>query len=98
MVLLLTLLSKLAAWAFFGVLIAGLYAILEPLKRVRRSLEQIAMGVRAIEQQTAPLGHHVEAVAVSLTAAANGVEAAAQGLAAVDRDLDAAAPALRTPR
>jgi hypothetical protein len=95
---LLTILSALAGWSLLGVLMAGLYAILEPLKRVRRSLERIAMGVRAIEQETAPLGGHIEAVAATLGEAGRGFGAVAGRLGDVDRDLDGAVPALRRAR
>ena len=91
----LTILSALAAWSLLGVLMAGLYAILEPLKRVRRSLEQIAMGVRAIEQETAPLGRHIDAVAATLGAAGGGFSAVARRLGDVDQHVDGAVPALR---
>ena len=95
MVLLLAFLSKMAAWALLAVLGAGLLRILKPLESIRRSLERITMGVRAIEQETAPLGAHVDAVATSLTQTADTLGATARQLAAVDRDLDAAASALR---
>ena len=95
MKLLLSLLSVLAGWALLAELIVGLFAILKPLERIRGSLQQIAMGVRAIEQETAPLGPRAEALAATLSATGGGVETAAARLAAVDRDFDAAAPALR---
>lgn len=56
MVLLLTVLSVLAVWALLGLLVVGLLLIFKALDSVRRNLEQIAMGVRAIETETAPLG------------------------------------------
>ena len=95
---LLTMLSALAAWSLLGVLMAGLYAILEPLKRVRRSLEQIAMGVRAIEQETAPLGGHIDAVAGRLAETGAGFGAVARRLGDVDQHLDGAVAALRRAR
>lgn len=55
MALLLTLLSVLAFWAFLTVLVIALLLIRKVLEAVRRSLEQVTMGVRAIEVQTAPL-------------------------------------------
>ena len=48
MKLLLTILSVLAGWTLLGELLVGLLAILKPLERIRGSLQQIAMGVRAI--------------------------------------------------
>jgi hypothetical protein len=95
MKLLLSVLSVLAGWALLAELIIGLLAILKPLERIRTSLQQIAMGVRAIEQETAPLGARAEALAATLSATGGAVEAAAASLAEVDRDFDAAAPALR---
>ena len=92
---LLTTLSVLAGWSLLGVLVAGLLTILKTLESIRRSLEQIAMGVRAIEKETSPLGSHVEAVAATLGTAGETVDAAARRLADVDRDLEAAGPALR---
>ena len=91
----LTALSVLAGWAFLNLLIAGLLLILKPLESVRSSLEKIAMGVRAIEQQTAPLATGAGALGPSLKEAANALSAAAWRLEEVNRDLDAAGPALR---
>ena len=91
----LTTLSVLAGWAFLNLLIAGLLLILKPLESVRSSLEKIAMGVRAIEQQTAPLATGAGALGPSLKEAANALSAAARRLEDVNRDLDAARPALR---
>lgn len=55
MVVVLTVLSVLAVWGLLALLVLGLLVILKALEAVRRNLEQIAMGVRAIEQETAPL-------------------------------------------
>jgi hypothetical protein len=52
MPLLLTILSVLAVWALLGVLTMGLFLIRKALQDVRIYMEKIAMGVRAIEQQT----------------------------------------------
>ena len=95
MVLLLAFLSKLAALALLAVIGTGLYSVLESLKGVRRSLERITMGVRAIEQQTAPLGTRAETLIASLDGVADGVEAVNRQLAAVNHDLNAAVSALR---
>ena len=91
----LTTLSVLAGCAFLNVLIARLLLILKPPESVRGSLEKIAMGVRAIEQQTAPLATGAGALGPSLKEAADALSAAAQRLEEVHRDLDAAGPALR---
>lgn len=95
MPLLLTILSVLAAWAFLAVLVVGLFLILKPLESIRGNLEKITMGVRAIEQQTRPLGVRVDTVTDTLIDADDTVGAVARRFSEVDRDLDAAAPALR---
>ena len=66
MTVLLTVLSVLALWSFLTLLVIGLLLILKPLESVRKHLEQIAMGVRAIETQTAPLRPGVEHIAGDL--------------------------------
>lgn len=96
MVLLLTILSVLAAWAFLMLLVIGLLLILKALESVRAFLQKITMGVRAIEQQTAPLGAHTDALTASLKEADGALCAAATRLADVDRGLRAAAPTLRS--
>lgn len=58
--LLLAVLSVLAVWALLGVLAIGLVMVLKTLQSVRGWLERIAMGVRAIESETAPLGREVD--------------------------------------
>jgi hypothetical protein len=96
--LLLTVLSVLAAWTLHGVLLAGLLSILRPLEQVRRYLRRITMGVRAIEQQTAPLAGHAQALIGTLGETSGATAALARQLTAVDRDLDAAASALSSRR
>jgi hypothetical protein len=56
MLLLLTILSVLALWSLLARLIVGLLLIRKTLESVRITLERIAMGVRAIEKETEPLG------------------------------------------
>jgi hypothetical protein len=56
MTLLLTILSALALWAFLTVLVVALLLVLKALEGIRGHLQRITMGVRAIEQETAPLG------------------------------------------
>lgn len=58
--LLLAVLSVLAVWALLGVLAIGLVLVLKTLQSIRGWLERIAMGVRAIETQTTPLGAQVD--------------------------------------
>lgn len=53
------------------------------------------MGVRAIEQETGPLGTRAGRPADSLREMPGAVRQAAERFAAVDRDLDLALPALR---
>ena len=67
--LLLTILSVLAVWSLLAVLVIGLLLVLKTLEAVRGSLEKIAMGVRAIEQETKPLAARVEALAATLAQA-----------------------------
>ena len=55
MYLLLTMVSVLALWAFLTALVVGLLLVLKPLEAIRGNMQRIAAGVRAIEQQTAPL-------------------------------------------
>ncbi len=94
MILLLTILSVLAGWAFLGLLVLGLLLILRALQSVRGNLEKITMGVRAIEWQLVPLGSHVSVVAGSLGETADAMVAVDAGLAATTRSLKAAAPLL----
>lgn len=91
-----TVLSVFAVWALLLVLIAGLVMILKPLVRIRRSLQRIAWGVRAIEKQTMPLGEGADALAASLGEASGTVNSAARRLTDVARNLDAEAPMLRS--
>lgn len=92
MPLLLTILSVVAVWALLAVLIIGLLLILKPLVSIRTYLEKIAMGVRAIEKQTMPLGARADAAARLLGEAGGAVGSAAGRLTEADRRLDAAAP------
>ena len=62
MTLLLSICSVLAVWALLTVLVLGLLLVL-------KTLEKIAMGVRAIEQQTLPLGAHADTLAATLAQA-----------------------------
>lgn len=96
MTLLLTILSVLAAWTFLAVLVMGLLLILKPLQSVRAHLEKIAMGVRAIEQETAPLRTHLDTVTASMGDAVGAAGTAALRLRGIDRSLDDALPALQS--
>lgn len=92
---LLTILSVLAGWTLLGVLMVGLRLIMKQLESIRGHLEKIVWGVRAIEQQTSPLGTHADAFAASLGETGDAVGAAADQLDKVSRDIDAAGPAFR---
>ena len=76
MTLILAILSVLMLWVFLGLLVIGLLLILKSLESVRTSLEKITAGVRAIEQETAPLGRSTTRVTESLST----VVSEAQGL------------------
>jgi hypothetical protein len=84
---LLAILTVLAAWSFLGVLATGLLVVLKALQSIRRWLEQIVVGLRAVEHHTASLGSHAGAVASSLDDAVDAVGAAGRGVSDVDRDL-----------
>ncbi len=96
MPLLRTILSVLAAWSLLAVLVVGLGLLVLPLQSIRRNLEKIVWGVRAIEQQTVPLGAHADALVASLSETSDAVGAAADELDKVSRDIDAAGSAFRT--
>jgi hypothetical protein len=53
--LLQTLLTILAVWAFLTVLVFSVLLVRKALESARIHLQHIAMGVRAIEKQTEPL-------------------------------------------
>ena len=78
MTLLLTICSVLAVWALLTVLVVGLLLVLKTLESIRRSMEKIAMGVRAIEQETLPLSAHADALAATLAGAPAGEVVAAR--------------------
>lgn len=86
---LLTVLSVLALWALLLALVVGLHQIIKPLDNVRASLARIAMGVRAIEQETKPLGEGAVTMAGALNETLATAGAAAEHLAGVDHSLDA---------
>lgn len=90
----LAVLSVLAVWAFLGLLFLGLLFVEKALESVRVSLEEIAMGVRAIERQTSPLGPGAHAVAVRLGTAAEALSTTAGAVAALAPDLAGGAAVL----
>lgn len=95
MQLLLTILSVLALWAFLTLLVVGLLLILKTLESVRGYLEKIAMGVRAIETETAPLDAQADAVGASLRDTSAALRSLVDAVANVERDLDPALAALQ---
>jgi hypothetical protein len=92
--LLLTLLSVMALWSLLTLLVLGLLVILKTLESIRGYLQKIAMGVRAIEMETAPLASHAEVVAESLGTTIHGLTAVVARLSDVERDLEPAVAAL----
>ncbi len=84
---LLAVLTVLAAWSFLGVLAVGLLVFLKSLQSIRRWLEQIVVGLRAVEHHTASLGPHAGALGSSLEEAVNAVRAAEGAVSDVNRDL-----------
>jgi hypothetical protein len=87
MLLLLTILSVLAVWSLLGLLIIGLLLIRKTLESVRLTFERIAMGVRAIEKETEPLGPRALNFAEHLTSAAGHIAALPAALTRIDSEL-----------
>jgi uncharacterized protein YoxC len=78
--LILTLLTGLALLVLLLFLGWALSRIDDALEGVVRNLEKIAMGVRAIERESAPLKPHVSNLNNSLKVVAEGFESIEQGL------------------
>jgi hypothetical protein len=96
--LLLTCLSVLAGWSLLGTIAAGLLLILKPLERIRGTMRKITMGVRAIEQETHPLGPGATTLIGSLAATAETLGSVSGRLDAIAHDLDGVAAALGSGR
>lgn len=92
MVLLLTVLSGLALLAFLVVALVVLDRIRASLAAIDISLARIAMGVRAIETETAALPAALPTTATTLTQITEGAEALAGLLASADARLAALVP------
>jgi hypothetical protein len=92
MELLFAIAAVLAIWAFLGVLTVGLLLVMKSLQSVRAWFERIAAGVRAIEQQSAPLATHAAEIRTSLEHTDAAFERARLSLAAADRRLADAPP------
>ena len=92
MELLLAVLSGLALWLFLFVLILLLGRIKRALAGIDVSLSKVAMGVRAIESETAILPAALPVTASGLTQITEGAEALAGILASADDHLAQLAP------
>jgi len=73
MLLLLTVLSGLAGALLLVVLAVGLLRILRALTSIRDTLSKIAMGVRAIDSETAPLPKHLGGLNDTFTTLGGGL-------------------------
>ncbi len=93
MVLLLTILTALAAAILLIALVVSLFLILRTLQSVRKYIEKINWGVRAIEKETEVLGG-VETLNGGLTALAGGLEAVATHFTNVDANVGTVGEAL----
>lgn len=92
---LLTSLTVVGGWSLLLALIVGLYEILQALESIRTTMEKISMGVRAIEEETGPLGSGIDQLAGSLTAGGAGLNVIADRVGDLTRDLNVAGPILR---
>ncbi len=75
MEILLTILTVFAVWALLGVLAVGLLLTLKSLQSIRGWLEKVVTGIRASEQQMAPLGARVDALPISIREATAAIAA-----------------------
>lgn len=94
MILLLTILTWVAAAVLLLVLGWALSRIRQALDGVARSLEKIAMGVRAIDTETSSLPGALDGVNNSLAPLVPGLQAAHTHLAGADEKLIAIAKAV----
>ncbi|MEK6720783.1 MAG: hypothetical protein AABZ33_08960 [Chloroflexota bacterium] len=92
MELLLTFLSGVALITFLAVLLVFLNRIRSALAGINVSLSKIAMGVRAIEVETAILPAQIPVTATALTQITEGAETLAGVLASADGHLAQLAP------
>jgi len=89
-----TILTGVLFLTLLGFLAWALAKIDKALSGIRRSLEKIAWGVRAIEVETSPLPGGIGGVAEGLTQIAGGLTAVKQHLASTANNLPGAARAL----
>ena len=92
--LLLTVFSVLAGWSLLGTIAAGLLLVLKPLEAIRATKRKITMGVRAIEEETRPLGPGATTLIGSLGTAADTLGSVSARLDDVARELGGVAGAL----
>lgn len=86
-VLLLTILTILAAAVLLVALGIGLWQIALALEGIASSLDKIAYGVRAIDTETAPLPECVDGINGSLAPVVGGFEAVGESLTSADNHL-----------
>lgn len=89
MTVLLTLASVLGAGLLLSVLCAGLLLIVKPLQSVRGYLEQIAMGVRAIETHGRTLPHTLSNLIDQLEPLGDELQRAGERLGTAAQTLEA---------
>ena len=93
-VLLLTILTILAAAVLLIALGIGLFYIALALEGIGSSLDKIAYGVRAIETETSPLPGCIDGINGSLAPVVGGFEAVGVSLTSADKHLGNVAGAL----
>ena len=93
MTLLLTILTALLAAALVIALVISLFLILRTLESVRRHIEKINWGVRAIEKETEML-RGIDTLNTGLTALAGGLESVGAHFTNVDRNVGTVGEAL----
>ena len=86
-VLLLTILTILAASVLLIALGIGLWQIALALEGIGSSLDKIAYGVRAIETETSPLPDCIDGINESLAPVVGGFEAVGASLTSADKHL-----------
>lgn len=93
MELTLTILTALLGAVLLIALVVSLFLVLRTLQSVRKYIEKINFGVRAIEKETEMLGG-VETLNGGLTALAGGLESVATHFGNVDRNVGTVGAAL----
>ena len=95
MQLLLTILSGVALLVLLGALLVALTRVQSALDGINQSLAKIAMGVRAIESETAILKAEAPRTLATMTALADGGELIAAQLGSAEARLGAIAESLQ---